>query len=387
MKDVRKVIVLSVALVVIVVGGLFVQRVQAPSDNVDSSLVVTNSGVAEFKQQLEARVRREIGQPIEGYTPDMFLRTFPGLQPADFDGVEAMIGQYTYVNGTLIHDLGGKPPTNSAAASVTEKGIETLLSKILNRLGNNNQTVEELLNTLLGDQLDSTSFDPGQPTTPANPNVGGDKIEIYDGVFVPQLSQSVDLSGKGLTGSLKAEIRLISKLEYLDLSDNNFTGLPAEVGQLSQLKTLNLRNNKFTGLPQELGNLSNLTYLNLSGNDVSEFDLNIIKDKLTNTNIITDNSKPVACTMDAKICPDGSAVGRVGPDCEFAACPASTEVICTETMKQAQACTLEYAPVCGLVQVQCITTPCDPVPETFSNGCAACARGNVISYTEGECKL
>jgi hypothetical protein len=30
---------------------------------------------------------------------------------------------------------------------------------------------------------------------------------------------------------------------------------------------------------------------------------------------------PVACTMDAKICPDGSAVGRQGPSCEFAPCP------------------------------------------------------------------
>lgn len=30
---------------------------------------------------------------------------------------------------------------------------------------------------------------------------------------------------------------------------------------------------------------------------------------------------PVACTMDAKVCPDGSAVGRTGPNCEFAKCP------------------------------------------------------------------
>ena len=28
-----------------------------------------------------------------------------------------------------------------------------------------------------------------------------------------------------------------------------------------------------------------------------------------------------ACTMEAKLCPDGSAVGRVGPNCEFAPCP------------------------------------------------------------------
>ncbi len=31
--------------------------------------------------------------------------------------------------------------------------------------------------------------------------------------------------------------------------------------------------------------------------------------------------KPVACTMEAKLCPDGSYVGRTGPKCEFTACP------------------------------------------------------------------
>jgi len=32
--------------------------------------------------------------------------------------------------------------------------------------------------------------------------------------------------------------------------------------------------------------------------------------------------EPVACTMEAKLCPDGSYVGRSGPNCEFAECPA-----------------------------------------------------------------
>lgn len=31
--------------------------------------------------------------------------------------------------------------------------------------------------------------------------------------------------------------------------------------------------------------------------------------------------EPVACTMEAKLCPDGTGVGRQGPNCEFAACP------------------------------------------------------------------
>lgn len=30
---------------------------------------------------------------------------------------------------------------------------------------------------------------------------------------------------------------------------------------------------------------------------------------------------PLACTMEAKQCPDGSYVSRTGPDCEFAPCP------------------------------------------------------------------
>lgn len=36
---------------------------------------------------------------------------------------------------------------------------------------------------------------------------------------------------------------------------------------------------------------------------------------------VGDSPKQVACTMDAKVCPDGSSVGRVGPNCEFTPCP------------------------------------------------------------------
>ncbi len=31
--------------------------------------------------------------------------------------------------------------------------------------------------------------------------------------------------------------------------------------------------------------------------------------------------EPISCTMEAKLCPDGSYVGRIGPNCEFASCP------------------------------------------------------------------
>jgi hypothetical protein len=41
------------------------------------------------------------------------------------------------------------------------------------------------------------------------------------------------------------------------------------------------------------------------------------------TPIGDDGGENIACTMDAKMCPDGSYVGRTAPKCEFAPCPTS----------------------------------------------------------------
>ncbi|CAB9509094.1 PKD [Seminavis robusta] len=51
---------------------------------------------------------------------------------------------------------------------------------------------------------------------------------------------------------------------------------------------------------------------------------------------------PVACTLELKVCPDGSSVGRTGPDCAFEACPEaqSLDELATEVPF---ACTLEVA--------------------------------------------
>jgi hypothetical protein len=47
--------------------------------------------------------------------------------------------------------------------------------------------------------------------------------------------------------------------------------------------------------------------------------------------------RPVACTLEAKICPDGTAVGRTGPHCEFAECPRVSRGTSEET-KAGTAC-------------------------------------------------
>lgn len=52
--------------------------------------------------------------------------------------------------------------------------------------------------------------------------------------------------------------------------------------------------------------------------------LGIINSNNTKNQPLEKNNE-VACTMDAMMCPDGSYIGRTGPNCEFV-CPISSEV-------------------------------------------------------------
>jgi len=49
------------------------------------------------------------------------------------------------------------------------------------------------------------------------------------------------------------------------------------------------------------------------------------------------------------------------------------------------ACTMEYAPVCASVAVQCIKAPCPPIEQTFSNKCMMNANKLAKFVHDGEC--
>ncbi|MFH1229051.1 MAG: hypothetical protein V1678_01330 [Candidatus Aenigmatarchaeota archaeon] len=67
----------------------------------------------------------------------------------------------------------------------------------------------------------------------------------------------------------------------------------------------------------------------------------------------------VACTMEAKMCPDGSYVGRIAPSCEFAPCP-SVQCSCPRGyVPDGEACTPEcyYSiPKCLQPSISCNAT-------------------------------
>lgn len=75
-----------------------------------------------------------------------------------------------------------------------------------------------------------------------------------------------------------------------------------------------------------------------------------------------DSDSMVACTMDAKICPDGSAVGRVGPNCNFAACPGEPGgpvVLRTHLGEQVNGHNIAIKPVAILEDSRCpLNTQC-----------------------------
>ena len=222
-KTLRKIIIPFIVLIVAFASSCDLYST-APDDDAQDTLAI-NPGAIEvqeyFNEKLREGVVDRIGQPIEGFVPFMFLRAFPGLVPNDFDGAEALLGEYKFMEKELafIMDEGG--PIHSAAEAISEEGMQTVFTNIQRRT-------------------------------------------------------------------------------------------------------------------------------------------NVL---ITTTNDVDGLLLSLAAPLDIAV----------------------TE--CLPEQRDVDACIEIYQPVCGTVNVQCITTPCDPVQETFENSCKACTNSLVSSYTNDECAV
>ena len=137
-------------------------------------------------------------------------------------------------------------------------------------------------------ELETTDTEQVPVKSRASLDLSNRKLDKLDmSIFNRTELEALNVSSNSLPGALPSQIGNLKNLKILNASNNNFTGIPAEVGQLSQLEILDFSNNNLTGLPNELGNLKNLKTFNISGNQFSEYDLNIIREKLPNTEFIT----------------------------------------------------------------------------------------------------
>ena len=83
--------------------------------------------------------------------------------------------------------------------------------------------------------------------------------------------ESINLNGRGVTGSLPPEIGDLVHLKKIDFEFNHLTGsIPSEIENLVRLEILNLRFNELIGLiPPGIGNLVNLKEIDLVINDIN----------------------------------------------------------------------------------------------------------------------
>ena len=90
--------------------------------------------------------------------------------------------------------------------------------------------------------------------------------------FLQNSSQnSLNLSGSYLTSlpDIWQHSSFTTRLQMLNLSNNELTSLPSSIGDLSKLCKLFLSNNGLTSLPSSIGNLSKLQILYVSDNELT----------------------------------------------------------------------------------------------------------------------
>ena len=108
----------------------------------------------------------------------------------------------------------------------------------------------------------------------------------------------------------------------------NLTPAPVKRDTLSSIQWLGANKN----VPTHYSSFSKDGYIYTIGlitvNEIAYDPENMeVLDQILSTFKFTETSpapSAKACTMEAKLCPDGTSVGRSGPNCEFAPCPTST---------------------------------------------------------------
>lgn len=92
------------------------------------------------------------------------------------------------------------------------------------------------------------------------------------------------------------------------------------------------------------------------------------------------------------LCVDPSFEMKVVVETSERYCNSDFEVVenigfveCLPEQRNVDACIEVYDPVCGRINIQCLTVPCDSVKEEFSNSCYACSNSLVEGYVEGGC--
>jgi hypothetical protein len=304
--------------------------------------MVTDEVASIFGTRLMARGIELQGQPIEGFDSGLLIMAFPGLKGEDFDQVEALEGVYKFEDGELVFDRNTSQPMSSAERMVTEEGYRTLLVNISERLDkvpNDEQDVIEIIE-LIGTSTpvanNGALWASGDWEMTESKPVGTtfqypkslSSLYTKTALWPPTL-EIVDEEyectpmGSPTESAGRTEERKIAGTDYCVTEQKQgaagtaYTDYTYAFEQGDKTAVLS-----FSLSQVQCGNYDSpekeLCETEQAGFDVDELATDIAGTLVFDTPAEGDQ---VFCTMDAKICPDGSYVGRVAPRCEFAPCP------------------------------------------------------------------
>lgn len=134
-KDMKNIILIILGVAVITLLAFVALNRNAEPPKFHDRVVTKDS--AEFASKIQNFVIENFGQPIEGFSADIYLRAFPGLMEADFNGVETHEGKYVYSDGKLEFTRKQTRYISSAEEMISKEGHETLFNNVRGRLGNN----------------------------------------------------------------------------------------------------------------------------------------------------------------------------------------------------------------------------------------------------------
>jgi len=114
-----------------------------------------------FRDEIVRAGVERVGQPIEGFSAQIFLEAFPGLIAEDFDGVETLEGINKFKNGELKYERTKGNPVTSAEDTISEEGYSTFLKNLSSRLSMDIHTesdVADLLEMLRESDIQQASY-------------------------------------------------------------------------------------------------------------------------------------------------------------------------------------------------------------------------------------
>ena len=140
----------------------------------------------------------------------------------------------------------------------------------------------------------------------------GEMVDRGDGVYVYKDTKNIDYSLQLTDVACLDLIKRVNVVGYLKDNISALSPVKPVLGGTWYIvsETVDLANNTGTVTYEDghIQEVKNFTYTTDAKGEVTSMKI-IVPPKMT------------ACTQEAKICPDGSAVGRTGPNCAFATCP------------------------------------------------------------------